>query len=77
MVTGAAAGIASVFQAPLGGALTSIEMLYREDYETRALVPALLASVTGFFVATCLNSPTFIIQTLDYSLTVLQKYRIL
>ena len=67
MVTGAAAGIASVFQAPLGGALTSIEMLYREDYETRALVPALVASVTGFFVATCMNSGSFIIQNLNYN----------
>ncbi len=73
MVTGAAAGIASVFQAPLGGALTSIEMLYREDYETRALVPALLASVTGFFVATCLGGQSFIIQSLEYSFEGIQE----
>jgi CIC family chloride channel protein len=73
MVTGAAAGIASVFQAPLGGALTSIEMLYREDYETRALVPALLASVTGFFVATSLNSSSFIIQNLSYNFYGIQE----
>ena len=73
IVTGAAAGISSVFQAPLGGALTSIEMLYREDYETRALVPALLASVTGYFVATCMNSPAFIIQSLSYSFKGIQE----
>ena len=73
MVTGAAAGIASVFQAPLGGALTSIEMLYREDYETRALVPALLASVTGFFVATCMHSSSFVIQTLTYNFNGIQE----
>ena len=73
MVTGAAAGIASVFQAPLGGALTSIEMLYREDYETRALVPALLASVTGFFVATCIDSSSFIIQSLEYTFRGIQE----
>ena len=73
IVTGAAAGISSVFQAPLGGALTSIEMLYREDYETRALVPALLASVTGYFVATCMHSPAFIIQTLSYSFEGVQE----
>lgn len=67
MVTGTAAGIGAVFLAPLGGALTAIEMLYREDYETRALVPSLLASVTGYFVATLFDPSGFAVNNLVYS----------
>ena len=67
MVSGTAAGISAVFLAPLGGALTAIEMLYREDYETRALVPALLASVTGYFTATLFGCGSFAVQEMSFS----------
>ncbi len=67
MVTGVAAGIGAVFLAPLGGALTAIEMLYREDYETRALVPSLLASVTGYFVASFFDPSGFAVKNLVYT----------
>ncbi len=50
MVAGAAAGLGAIFRAPLGGALTAVEVLYKEDLETDALTPAILASVTSYTV---------------------------
>lgn len=50
MVAGAAAGLGAIFRAPLGGALTAVEVLYKEDIETDALTPAILASVTAYTV---------------------------
>jgi CIC family chloride channel protein len=51
VVAGIAAGIAAVFRTPLGAALLSVEMLYRDDFESDALVPAILASVVSYSVA--------------------------
>jgi CIC family chloride channel protein len=51
MVAGIAAGISAVFRAPLGAALIGIEMLYRDDFESEALIPAVLASVIAYSVA--------------------------
>src|SRR6476659_9752698 len=50
MVSGVAAGIAAVFRTPLGAALLAVEVLYRDDFESDALIPAVLASVTGYSV---------------------------
>ncbi len=55
MVAGAAAGLGAIFRAPLGGALTAVEVLYREDLETDALTPAILASVTAYTVFCSVN----------------------
>ena len=51
MVAGVAAGISAVFRAPLGAALIAIEMLYRDDFESEALIPAVLASVIAYSVS--------------------------
>jgi CIC family chloride channel protein len=50
MVAGVAAGMAAVFRTPLGAALLAVEVLYRDDFEGDALVPALLASVVSYSV---------------------------
>lgn len=50
MVAGAAGGLGAIFRAPLGGALTAVEVLYKEDLETDALTPAILSSVTAYTV---------------------------
>jgi len=50
MVSGVAAGIAAVFRTPLGAALLAVEVLYRDDFESDALIPAVLASVTSYSV---------------------------
>lgn len=49
-VAGVAAGISAVFRTPLGAALLATEMLYRDDFEADALVPAVLASVVSYSV---------------------------
>lgn len=51
MVAGIAAGISAVFRTPLGAALLAIEVLYRDDFESEALIPAVLASVVAYSVA--------------------------
>jgi len=50
LVAGIAAGMAAVFRTPLGAALLAVEVLYRDDFETDALVPAVLASVVGYSI---------------------------
>lgn len=50
MVAGAAGGLGAIFRAPLGGALTAVEVLYKEDLETDSLTPAILSSVAAYTV---------------------------
>jgi CIC family chloride channel protein len=49
-VAGTAAGLSAIFGTPLGAALFATEVLYRDDFESDALVPAILASVTSHSV---------------------------
>jgi CIC family chloride channel protein len=50
MLAGVAAGMAAVFRTPLGAAILATEVLYRDDFEAEALVPAILASVIAYSV---------------------------
>jgi Chloride channel protein EriC len=50
VAAGLRARIGSIFKIPLGGAVFSAEVLYRRDFEVRALIPGLVASVTGYTV---------------------------
>lgn len=50
LVAGAAAGMAAVFRTPLGAALLAVEVLHRDDFESDALVPAVLGSVVSYSV---------------------------
>lgn len=50
LVAGAAAGMAAVFRTPLGAALLAAEVLHRDDFESDALVPSVLASVVSYSV---------------------------
>lgn len=49
-VAGTAAGLSAIFGTPLGAALFATEVLYRDDFESDALIPAILASVTAHSV---------------------------
>ena len=49
-VSGTAAGLSAIFGTPLGAALFATEVLYRDDFESEALIPAILASVTAHSV---------------------------
>ncbi|MCQ2106446.1 MAG: chloride channel protein [Fibrobacter sp.] len=49
-LAGTAAGLGSIFKAPLAGALTSVEVLYREDFESNAFATSIVSSVVAFTV---------------------------
>jgi CIC family chloride channel protein len=53
LVAGAAAGVAAVFKAPATGAVFALEVPYQDDLARRMLLPALVASASGYlaFVA--------------------------
>ncbi len=49
LLAGCAAGIGAIFRCPLGGALFAVGIPYSEpDYESDAIAPSLIASVTGY-----------------------------
>ncbi|MEF2146277.1 MAG: chloride channel protein [Desulfovibrionaceae bacterium] len=52
LLSGAAGGLGAIFRAPLGGALTAIEVIYREDFEAEAVLPAVLSSVVAYSLFT-------------------------
>src|SRR5690606_32263766 len=52
LVSGVAAGLSAVFRTPLGAALLAVEILHRDDFESEAIVPAVLASVVAYSVFT-------------------------
>ena len=47
VVAGVAAGISAVFRTPLGAALLAVEILYKDGFESDALIPSVLASVVS------------------------------
>jgi H+/Cl- antiporter ClcA len=48
LLTGMAGGLGAIFRAPLGSAITAIEVLYREDFESDAMIPCVISSVTAY-----------------------------
>ncbi len=48
LISGAAAGMAAVFRAPLTGLVFAIEMPYKDDLAHEALLPSLIASVVAY-----------------------------
>lgn len=50
LVAGVGAGLSAVFRTPLGAALLAVEFLYRDGFESDALVPSVLASVVSYSV---------------------------
>lgn len=47
LLAGCAGGLGAIFRAPLGGALTAVEVLYREDFETEGIVLCIVSSVVA------------------------------
>ena len=43
-------GIGAIFRAPLGGAVLAVEIPYRDDVESDALVPAFVGSIVAFSI---------------------------
>ncbi len=50
LATGIGAGIGAIFRAPLGGAILAAEILYTNDLEAEAIIPALIASIVGYSI---------------------------
>ncbi|MGH7906898.1 MAG: chloride channel protein [Candidatus Binataceae bacterium] len=48
MISGAGAGMAAVFRAPLTGVIFAMEMPYKDDLAHEALLPSLIASVISY-----------------------------
>lgn len=58
LLAGVAGGLGAIFRAPLGSAITAIEILYREDFESDALIPCVVSSVTAYVVFVLLVGST-------------------
>jgi CIC family chloride channel protein len=58
LVAGAAAGVAAIFKAPATGAIFALEVPYRDDLARRMLLPALVASATGYLTFVTLSNTT-------------------
>ncbi len=52
LLAGAAGGLGAIFRAPMGGALTAIEVIYLEDFEAEAVLPAVFSSVSAYTIFT-------------------------
>lgn len=65
ITAGIGAGIGSIFKSPLGGAILSMEILYRRDFEYEAILPSFIASVVSYSVFASWNGwgPIFGIGT--------------
>lgn len=62
LVAGAAAGVSAIFKAPATGAIFALEVPFRDQMARRMLVPALVASASGYLVFAALSStsPIFV-----------------
>jgi len=69
LLAGAAGGLGAIFRAPLGGALTAVEVIYREDFEAEALLPSILSSVVSYSIFTLIfgSEPIFGIPKFEFS----------
>ncbi|HUA96209.1 MAG TPA: chloride channel protein [Acidimicrobiales bacterium] len=47
---GVGSGIGAIFSAPLGGAVLAADIVYREDFETAALLPGMFASIVAYAI---------------------------
>ncbi len=56
LVAGAAAGVAAIFKAPATGAIFALEVPYRDQMARRMLLPALVASASGYLVFVALSN---------------------
>ncbi len=50
LAAGIGAGIGAIFKAPIGGAILAAEILYIRDLEVEVIIPAIIASITGYML---------------------------
>ncbi len=69
LVAGAAAGVAAIFKAPATGAIFALEVPFRDQMARRMLLPALVASASGYLTFVALSSTTPIFSFSDEART--------
>ncbi|MCB1194151.1 MAG: chloride channel protein [Leptospiraceae bacterium] len=52
LLAGTAGGLGAIFRAPFGGAMTAVEIIYKEDIESDSMIPCIISSVTAYLVFT-------------------------
>ena len=69
LLAGCAGGLGAIFRAPLGGAITSIEVLYTEDFESEAIIPCVMSSVVAYSIFTFIfgHEPIFATPNLIFN----------
>jgi CIC family chloride channel protein len=68
LVAGAAAGVAAIFKAPATGAIFALEVPYRDELARRMLLPALVASASGYFTFVSLSDTEPIFRVVEVPL---------
>ncbi|MEJ7800259.1 MAG: chloride channel protein [Ilumatobacter sp.] len=68
LVAGAAAGVAAIFKAPATGAIFALEVPYRDDMARRMLLPALVASASGYLTFVTLSDTTPLLGVGEFSI---------
>ena len=63
MLAGTAAGLGAIFTAPFGGAITAVEVIYKEDLEGDSLIPCIISSVTAYLIYAGLTGQGTIYET--------------
>ncbi len=64
-MAGAAAGLSAVFRAPLGATIYAIEVPFKNDLESGAVVPSMIASVTSYLIFVSFNGYEPLFSTPD------------
>jgi CIC family chloride channel protein len=79
LLAGVAAGLGAIFHAPLAGALTAVEMLYKEDLESDAIVPCIIASIVAYLVSSSFTGggPLYSVNELHFQLSNVPAYILL
>lgn len=69
LLAGCAGGLGAIFRAPLGGAMTAVEVLYREDVEAEGVVLCVISSSVsyGIFAGIFGHQPIFDIPAIKFS----------
>lgn len=52
IIAGMAGSLSAIFRSPIGSALFAVEVLYKRDIESEALVPAVISSITSYTFST-------------------------
>jgi chloride channel protein, CIC family len=77
LVAGAAAGVAAIFKAPATGAIFALEVPYRDDLARRMLLPALVASASGYLTFVSLSNTTPLLSVGEFSIPSFQMIDLL